>query len=72
MPGEHYVSTGLENLYQLTSKRKYELRVDLEDFEGGKAYAQYSNFSVDSEVDGYRLHVGGFIDGGAGKKELTT
>ncbi|KAL6482460.1 hypothetical protein MHYP_G00105400 [Metynnis hypsauchen] len=62
--GEYWL--GLENLYQLTSKRKYELRVDLQDFEGGKVYAQYSTFSVDSEVNGYRLTVGGFIDGGAG------
>ncbi|KAL6482446.1 hypothetical protein MHYP_G00105260 [Metynnis hypsauchen] len=62
--GEHWL--GLENLYQLTSKRKYELRVDLEDFEGAKVFAKYSTFSVASEVNGYKLTVGGFIDGGAG------
>ncbi|KAL7851924.1 hypothetical protein SRHO_G00177090 [Serrasalmus rhombeus] len=62
--GEYWL--GLENLYQLTSKRKYELRVDLEDFEGVKVYAQYTTFSVDSEVNGYKLTVAGFIDGGAG------
>ncbi|XP_036413255.1 microfibril-associated glycoprotein 4-like isoform X1 [Colossoma macropomum] len=62
--GEYWL--GLENLYQLTRKRKYELKVDLQDFEGVKVYAQYSTFSVESEVDGYKLHVGGFINGGAG------
>ncbi|XP_037399730.1 microfibril-associated glycoprotein 4-like [Pygocentrus nattereri] len=62
--GEYWL--GLESLYQLTRKRKYELRVDLEDFEGVKVYAQYSTFSVDSEVNGYKLTVAGFIDGGAG------
>ncbi|KAL7851917.1 hypothetical protein SRHO_G00177020 [Serrasalmus rhombeus] len=62
--GEYWL--GLESLYQLTSKRKYELRVDLEDFEGGKVYAQYSTFSVDSEVNGYKLTVAGFMNGGAG------
>ncbi|KAL6482451.1 hypothetical protein MHYP_G00105310 [Metynnis hypsauchen] len=62
--GEHWL--GLENLYQLTRKIKYELRVDLEDFEGATVYAQYSTFSVDSEVNGYKLTVGGFINGGAG------
>ncbi|KAL7851921.1 hypothetical protein SRHO_G00177060 [Serrasalmus rhombeus] len=62
--GEYWL--GLENLYQLTSKRNYELRVDLEDFEGVTAYAQYSTFSVDSEVNGYKLRVGGFINRGAG------
>ncbi|XP_072513258.1 microfibril-associated glycoprotein 4-like [Salminus brasiliensis] len=62
--GEYWL--GLETLYQLTRNRKYELKVDLQDFEGGKAYAQYSSFSVESEAEGYRLHVGGFSNGGAG------
>ncbi|XP_066515859.1 microfibril-associated glycoprotein 4-like [Hoplias malabaricus] len=62
--GEYWL--GLENLYQLTRKRKYELRVDLQDFVGVKVYALYSSFSVESEVDGYRLHLGAFTDGGAG------
>uniref|UniRef100_A0A4W4FC60 Fibrinogen C-terminal domain-containing protein n=1 Tax=Electrophorus electricus TaxID=8005 RepID=A0A4W4FC60_ELEEL len=62
--GEYWL--GLENLYQLTHKRKYELRVDLEDFEGVTVYAQYSAFSVESETEGYKLHVSGFTDGGAG------
>uniref|UniRef100_A0A8C2PZZ9 Fibrinogen C-terminal domain-containing protein n=1 Tax=Cyprinus carpio TaxID=7962 RepID=A0A8C2PZZ9_CYPCA len=56
----------LENIYQLTSKKKYTLRVDLEDFEGNKVFALYSSFSVDCEMDGYQLHISGFTDGGAG------
>ncbi|XP_076839355.1 microfibril-associated glycoprotein 4-like [Brachyhypopomus gauderio] len=62
--GEYWL--GLENLYQLTLKRKYELRVDLQDFEGVTVYARYSSFSVESETEGYKLHVSGFINGGAG------
>ncbi|KAM9454528.1 microfibril-associated glycoprotein 4-like [Clarias gariepinus] len=62
--GEYWL--GLENLYQLTRNRKYELRVDLQDFDGVSVYAQYSYFSVESEAEGYRLHVSGFINGGAG------
>ncbi|XP_067259074.1 microfibril-associated glycoprotein 4-like [Chanodichthys erythropterus] len=57
---------GLENMYQLTSKRKYMLRVDLEDFTGRKGFAQYSSFSVGPEIDGYKLLVSGFSNGGAG------
>ncbi|XP_067259872.1 microfibril-associated glycoprotein 4-like [Chanodichthys erythropterus] len=57
---------GLENMYQLTRKRKYMLRVDLEDFTGKKVFAQYSSFSVGPETDGYKLLVSGFKDGGAG------
>ncbi|XP_048051124.1 microfibril-associated glycoprotein 4-like [Megalobrama amblycephala] len=57
---------GLENMYQLTRNRKYMLRVDLEDFTGKKVFAQYLSFSVDCETDGYKLHVSGFSNGGAG------
>ncbi|XP_051760728.1 microfibril-associated glycoprotein 4-like [Ctenopharyngodon idella] len=57
---------GLENMYQLTRNRKYVLRVDLEDFTGKKGFALYSSFSVDCETDGYKLHVSGFSNGGAG------
>ncbi|KAG9262864.1 microfibril-associated glycoprotein 4-like [Astyanax mexicanus] len=62
--GEYWL--GLENLYQLTHKRNYQLRVDLEDFDGMKAYALYSSFSVDTEATGYLLRVNGFFNGGAG------
>ncbi|XP_026102984.1 microfibril-associated glycoprotein 4-like [Carassius auratus] len=62
--GEYWL--GLENMYQLTSNRKYMLRVDLEDFDGSKGFALYSSFSVGPEADGYKLHVSGFKNGGAG------
>ncbi len=54
-------------MYQLTQKRKYMLRVDLEDFPGKKDFALFSSFSVGSEADGYKLHVSGFKAGGAGR-----
>ncbi|XP_059409090.1 microfibril-associated glycoprotein 4-like [Carassius carassius] len=62
--GEYWL--GLENIYQLTCKNKYTLRVDLEDFTGRKGFALYSSFSVGPEDDGYKLQVSGFKDGGAG------
>uniref|UniRef100_A0A8C1LGF5 Microfibril associated protein 4 n=1 Tax=Cyprinus carpio TaxID=7962 RepID=A0A8C1LGF5_CYPCA len=62
--GEYWL--GLENMYQLTRKNKYMLRVDLEDFTARKGFALYSSFSVDCETDGYKLQVSGFKDGGAG------
>ncbi|CAH6786217.1 microfibril-associated glycoprotein 4 isoform X1 [Phodopus roborovskii] len=66
-----YRSLGLQNLHLLTLKQKYELRVDLEDFENNTAYAKYVDFSispnaVSAEEDGYTLYVAGFEDGGAG------
>eukprot|EP00058_Branchiostoma_floridae_P023917 XP_002609407.1 hypothetical protein BRAFLDRAFT_86509 [Branchiostoma floridae] len=51
---------GNDKLHQLTSQAQYELRVDLEDFEGNSAYAQYQVFTVGSKADQYRLNVGGY------------
>ncbi|XP_030257292.1 microfibril-associated glycoprotein 4-like [Sparus aurata] len=62
--GEYWL--GLENLFRLTVDKKYELLVDMEDFEGNEVFAHYSSFSVDPESTGYTLHVSGFTDGGAG------
>ncbi|XP_047007401.1 microfibril-associated glycoprotein 4 isoform X1 [Ictalurus punctatus] len=67
--GEYWL--GLEHIYQLTRKRKYELKVDLQDFDGVSVYARYSSFSIESEADGYKLHVSGFINGGAGDSMAT-
>ncbi|XP_044034178.1 microfibril-associated glycoprotein 4-like [Siniperca chuatsi] len=62
--GEYWL--GLENLFHLTLRKQYELLVDMEDFSGNKVFARYSSFSIDPESYGYRLHVSGFTDGGAG------
>ncbi|XP_044193602.1 microfibril-associated glycoprotein 4-like [Thunnus albacares] len=62
--GEYWL--GLESLFHLTHRKKYELLVDMEDFSGNKTSARYSSFSIESESDGYKLHVSGFTDGGAG------
>ncbi|XP_067432433.1 microfibril-associated glycoprotein 4-like [Thunnus thynnus] len=62
--GEYWL--GLESLFHLTLRKKYELLVDMEDFSGNNASARYSSFSIESESDGYKLHVSGFTDGGAG------
>ncbi|KAK1881206.1 Microfibril-associated glycoprotein 4 [Dissostichus eleginoides] len=62
--GEYWL--GLENLFHLTLRKKYELLVDMEDFEGSKVFARYSSFSVAPESFGFTLHVSGFTNGGAG------
>ena len=33
---------GLQALHEITSSESYKLRVDLEDWEGNQAYAEYS------------------------------
>jgi len=62
--GEHWL--GLATLELLMHQNQtYELRVDMEDFEGQSAFALYTTFSVGSEQDGYRLNVGAFKNGTA-------
>ncbi|XP_066271537.1 ficolin-1-like [Branchiostoma lanceolatum] len=51
---------GNDNLARMTAHGMYELRVDLEDFEGNSAYAKYSSFRVEDEIHKYRLTVGGY------------
>ncbi|XP_017291133.2 microfibril-associated glycoprotein 4 [Kryptolebias marmoratus] len=62
--GEYWL--GLETMHLLTQAKSYELRVDMEDFEGQKVFAHYSDFSVGPESDGYRLSLGSFVKGAAG------
>ena len=64
---EHWL--GNQYIHRLTSRRSYTLRIDLEDWNGRTAYATYSNFSIDSEANGYRLTVSGY-SGIAGRLTL--
>ncbi|XP_063442654.1 ryncolin-2-like [Mytilus trossulus] len=51
---------GNEKLYKLTSEGHYELRVDLQDFNGDKAYAKYSTFYIGDKSTNYRLTTKGY------------
>ena len=53
-------------MHLLTQAKNYELRVDMEDFDGQKVFAHYSSFSVGSETEGYQLNLGSFTKGAAG------
>ncbi|GFO19995.1 angiopoietin-related protein 1 [Plakobranchus ocellatus] len=55
---------GNERIHALTSSGTWELRVDLK-YKGKKAFAQYSNFAVESESNKYRLRIGSY-SGNAG------
>ncbi|XP_066293506.1 microfibril-associated glycoprotein 4-like [Branchiostoma lanceolatum] len=51
---------GNDHLHRLTAQDVYELRVDLEDFEGNTAFAKYNIFRVEDEVHKYRLTISGY------------
>ena len=55
LEGEFWM--GLDLLHQLTTAEQ-ELRVDLEDYEGGHRWAKYGTFRVGSEDTNYILTIG--------------
>lgn len=62
---------GLKRIHVLTVQGSYELRVDLEDFDNGTAFAHYGSFgvglfSVDPEEDGYPISIADY-SGTAGR-----
>ena len=59
-------SVGNANIHRITSQGHYELKFDLEDFDGNTTYALYDNFSLSSEEDYFRLSIGNY-SGNAGR-----
>nr|KAG5690156.1 hypothetical protein BaRGS_013613 [Batillaria attramentaria] len=48
----------LDNIHLLTTARNQTLRVDLQDFDNNRAYAEYRFFAIDGPDSFYRLHLG--------------
>ena len=51
---------GNDNLHCLTANATMMLRVDLEDYDGVRKYAQYTTFTVADADDNYRLTIDGY------------
>ena len=68
LTGEFWL--GLSKVHRLTQEGSNTLQVDLGDFDGKKAYAQYSTFSVGNSTTEYNLTVGGY-SGTAGDGLIT-
>ncbi|XP_069799702.1 ficolin-1-B-like [Dendropsophus ebraccatus] len=56
---------GNDNLHMLTSSGKWEMRIDLQDFENTKHYAKYLSFKVLGEEEKYKL-LGTYAEGNSG------
>ena len=63
LTGEFWL--GLDKIHRLTASRPSELRVEIEDWSGGRAYAKYGSFGVGDEQSLYQLSVGSY-SGSAG------
>ena len=57
LSGEFWL--GLDKIHRLTSAG-IQLRVDMQDFNGNSAYAQYTSFSVGDSTSKYTLSVSGY------------
>ncbi|CAC5397320.1 unnamed protein product [Mytilus coruscus] len=55
-----FSNTGNQKLHTLTEQEKCELRVDISDFNGRKAYVKYSTFAVGNALTKYKLTVTGY------------
>jgi hypothetical protein len=51
---------GNEHIHQLTAQGKYNLRINLEDFDNNGKYATYKQFAVGDEKSVYKLTIGGY------------
>ena len=49
--------TGNDNLHELTRQGRYQLRVELADWEGNTTFVIYDTFEVGNEASNYKLTV---------------
>ncbi|ROT77851.1 hypothetical protein C7M84_003449 [Penaeus vannamei] len=58
LTGEFWL--GLDNIHALTNQTNYEIRIDLEDWDGTAKWAQYSTFLVKDRASNYKLQLGSY------------
>ncbi|XP_063441918.1 fibrinogen-like protein A [Mytilus trossulus] len=49
-----------DKIHNLTSQGRYELRIDLFDFDNNQAYAKYQHFYIGNETSKYKISVNGY------------
>ncbi|XP_066433694.1 microfibril-associated glycoprotein 4-like [Eleutherodactylus coqui] len=69
--GEYWL--GLQNIFLLTQRKTYSLRIDMEDFDNETRHVTYDSFSlsplaVNPDEDGYELFIDGFKEGDPKKR----
>ena len=57
---DHHLVSGNEYLSRILAQGQYELKVELEDFDGNTRYARYTTFDVGNRTSNFKLTVGGY------------
>ncbi|KAM6949262.1 fibrinogen beta chain [Aplochiton taeniatus] len=60
-PGEYWL--GNERISQLTKMGPTEVLIQMKDWTGSQVYAQYTQFTIQSETSNYIMAVGGYVAG---------
>ena len=58
LDGEFWL--GLDKIHRLTNNDTFELRVDLEDWQGRTSFAEYDMFAISNEATKYNLSLGSY------------
>ena len=66
---QQLVIKGNKYIHRLTADGHTVLRIELEDHDGNKRYAEYSSFTVADVTDNYRIQVSGYT-GDAGTENF--
>ncbi|CAG2214195.1 Angiopoietin-related protein 1,Ficolin-1-A,Angiopoietin-1,Fibrinogen C domain-containing protein 1,Ryncolin-1,Tenascin-N,Angiopoietin-related protein 7,Angiopoietin-related protein 6,Ficolin-3,Fibrinogen C domain-containing protein 1-B,Fibroleukin,Fibrinogen-like protein 1,Ficolin-1,Ficolin-1-B,Angiopoietin-4,Tenascin-R,Ryncolin-2,Techylectin-5B,Fibrinogen C domain-containing protein 1-A,Microfibril-associated glycoprotein 4,Fibrinogen-like protein A,Ryncolin-3,Angiopoietin-2,Tenascin-X,Ficolin-2,Tenascin len=51
---------GNEKIHKLTTGERYQLRIELQDWNNDTKYALYNTFNLGNEASGYKLTIGGY------------
>ena len=51
---------GLDRIHRMTTDKENILRIEIEDFEGEKRYAEYRPFQILNECEQYKLVIGNY------------
>ena len=68
---KNYLISGNEFLSRISAQGLYELKVELEDFDGNTRYARYTTFNVGDRTSNFKLTVGGYSGDAGTKIKLT-
>ena len=68
---KNHLISGNEFLSRISTQGLYELKVELEDFEGNTRYARYTTFEVGDRTSNFRLTVDGYSGDAGTNTKLT-